>query len=398
MAGGESRYKGANMSFDRSLRALRAERRRHPWLVVVALLMLAGWVSWLVVAEVPVHESSVNARLEAEAAPHAVQARIAGRVITNRLALGRAVTEGEILVELDATELRKEVDAAIARRDGLAAQAKQLEQTIAGERRVLGERERALKLAVTEQRALASKAESEAAAAAVEAQRLAGLLEKGAVSAVEADAARALAAQLRDQAAAQQIKVRRLDAELEVERAQVARGLLDLDAQAVSFTGQQSVTANTIAALEARLEATRIRAPIAGVLGETANVGVGAFLAEGATVATIVPDGKIRIVAEVLEGAAGRVRAGQRARLRLDGFPWTQYGSVPARVERIGTQARDGRLRVELVVLPGANPAIPLEHGLPGRVDIEVERITPARFALRLAGQWVDPQESEPAP
>jgi membrane fusion protein (multidrug efflux system) len=379
------------MSFDRSLRVLKVEGRARPWLVGVAFLLFAGWGSWLGFAEVPVHASSVDARLEAEAAPHAVQARTAGRVTISRLGLGRQVSEGEVLVELDVTELGREIAAAVARRDGLSSQVKQIQDTLAGERRVLGERERALGLAVAEQRALASKANTEAAAAAVESGRLAKLFEKGVISNAEADAARARAAQLRDEATAQELKVKRLDAELEVERARVARSLLDLEAQAMMLTSQQSATANDVAALEARLEATKIRAPIAGVLGDVQPISAGAFLAEGASVATIVPDGRVRIVAELAEAAAGRVRPGQPARLRLDGFPWTQYGSVPARVERIGTQAREGRLRVELVVLPGVNPAIPLQHGLPGRVDIEVERITPARLALRLAGGWVDP-------
>jgi hypothetical protein len=33
--------------------------------------------------------------------------------------------------------------------------------------------------------------------------------------------------------------------------------------------------------------------------------------------------------------AMGRIQAGQRARLRLDGFAWTEYGQVSATVGRI---------------------------------------------------------------
>jgi membrane fusion protein (multidrug efflux system) len=81
------------------------------------------------------------------------------------------------------------------------------------------------------------------------------------------------------------------------------------------------------------------------------------------------------------------VRPGQPARLRLDGFPWAEYGTVAATVERVASEVRAGRVRVELAV-DGKHPfTVPLEHGLPGRLEIEVERTTPATLILRAAGQ-----------
>ena len=84
------------VSFERSLRALAADRGSRLWWVWVGLALLAGWSVWLLLAEVPIHVSSVSARLEAEAASHPVQVRTAGRVTTSRLGLGRTVTAGEI--------------------------------------------------------------------------------------------------------------------------------------------------------------------------------------------------------------------------------------------------------------------------------------------------------------
>jgi pyruvate-ferredoxin/flavodoxin oxidoreductase len=87
--------------------------------------------------------------------------------------------------------------------------------------------------------------------------------------------------------------------------------------------------------------------------------------------------------------ALGRIRPGQPARLRLQGFPWTQYGSIGAMVSDVASEVRDGRVRVELVIDPRAASPIPLQHGLPGTVEVEVERVSPATLTLRAAGQLV---------
>ena len=73
--------------------------------------------------------------------------------------------------------------------------------------------------------------------------------------------------------------------------------------------------------------------------------------------------------------------------MRLDAYPFTEYGTVPAAVLSVGTEALRGRVRVELRVLPGAAPAIAMEHGLSGTAIVEVEQVSPATLLLRAAGQ-----------
>jgi hypothetical protein len=92
----------------------------------------------------------------------------------------------------------------------------------------------------------------------------------------------------------------------------------------------------------------------------------------------------------------GLVRTGQKGWLRLDGFPWTEYGSVLATVTNVGDEVRDGRVRVELS--PQTNPHVKLQHGLPGTLEVEVDRITPAAFLLRKAGGLLaEPKKAETA-
>jgi membrane fusion protein (multidrug efflux system) len=135
------------------------------------------------------------------------------------------------------------------------------------------------------------------------------------------------------------------------------------------------------------MERRTIRAPAAGHVGETANVRVGQVLAEAAHVATIVASGDLRVVAGFAPAAFGRVRPGQRARIRLDAFPWTEYGALRATVANVATEVHDGEARIELTVDPASATRIPMQHGLPGQVDVTVEETSPASLVLRAAGR-----------
>src|SRR5262249_18529737 len=130
------------------------------------------------------------------------------------------------------------------------------------------------------------------------------------------------------------------------------------------------------------------RAPIGGRLEEVEDLRSGAVIEAGARVAVIVPSGTLRAVAYYDPATAvGRVRPGQRGRLRMHAFPWTNYGVLPAVVDRVGSEPRQDGIRVELLLRPEAGSRIPLQHGLPGVAEIEVDRLSPAALALDAAGR-----------
>ncbi len=138
---------------------------------------------------------------------------------------------------------------------------------------------------------------------------------------------------------------------------------------------------------ELQVERAQLRAPVDGVLGAMDGLGVGSAVAEGAEIATVVPVGDLKVIARFApEDAVGRVVAGQPARLRLTGFPWTQYGVLDATVSGVASEARDGLIVVELDPVEDPASNLPLQHALPGQVEVEVERVSPATLALRLAG------------
>jgi membrane fusion protein (multidrug efflux system) len=142
--------------------------------------------------------------------------------------------------------------------------------------------------------------------------------------------------------------------------------------------------------LEQKIDLHLIRAPIAGRIGHMVNLRAGAMVAERDRLCTVVPTGGLRAVAFFDPAtAAGRVRTGQHARLRMFGFPWTKYGMLLAEVDRVGNEPKDGLIRVELVLRLPQRTNIPLQHGLPGSAEVEVERVSPFALVLDAAGRFL---------
>ena len=139
--------------------------------------------------------------------------------------------------------------------------------------------------------------------------------------------------------------------------------------------------------LEHALSLHQLRAPVAGRIGDLVTLKVSEVVSAGQHLGTIIPSGDVHVVAEFApHRALGRIRSGQRAKLRLEGFSWVQYGAVPATVSRVGSEPSGGTIRVELRLDdPEAFP-VDLGHGLPGILEVEVERISPAELVLRAAG------------
>jgi membrane fusion protein (multidrug efflux system) len=163
-----------------------------------------------------------------------------------------------------------------------------------------------------------------------------------------------------------------------------------LETEIRRLEGEKTTHSAAIDRLSYDVEKRLVRAPVDGKLGEVATLRTGAVVQEGDKLGAIVPSGKLLIVAEFEPAAAlGRIHPGQTARLRLKGFPWTQYGSIAARVVTVADEIRDGKVRVECELAPGVFSTIPTQHGLPGAVEVEVERISPARLALRSAGDLI---------
>lgn len=375
-------------AFPRTTRSLRAERAGGLALGVLgAAVVLAGWLGWIALARVPVRATSESARLEAIGEPRLLAAALPGTVRAVHVALGAPVTAGELLVELDDDAARAALADATAARDGLAQQVERLSSTrdaltgagsLDEEARAAAGRAAEGKLAQT---ALALRRAEEQAA------QVRSLAASGAASAQEVEQADAAAQQLRFEQSIQRQLVSQLGSELGGARqvGQVELGRLEQQlAELRSALGSAEARRDAAELARAR---HRITAPVDGVVGAIAVREAGAVVEAGDPLVTVVPAGGVRVVAAFRPAdALGRIHPGQPARVRLDAFPWTTWGSLAATVERVADEPEPGgaTVRVELSIAPGS--PIPLRHGLPGAVEVTVDEASPATLLLRAAG------------
>ncbi|MGZ3687154.1 MAG: HlyD family secretion protein [Bdellovibrionota bacterium] len=146
----------------------------------------------------------------------------------------------------------------------------------------------------------------------------------------------------------------------------------------------------------------QIKASVTGVIGEKIpTLHVGSVVREGDRLGSLIPSGDLRVVGYFRPSAAlGRVHSGQVARLRLQGFPWAQYGSIIGRTTSVATEVRDGKIRVEAEINADSPSRVKLQHGLPGDLEVEVEKVSPATLLLRATGALLvrtpNPKEENP--
>lgn len=384
-------------SFSRTMRALDADGMSPALLGVILIAGLGGvWSSWLVVARVPVYQLSEAARLELESI-HPVASPVAGRVVSSALALGREVRAGDVLLEVEAERERLETAEERMRLASVSDEIQELHHEISAEEQVIEQTRRASRAAVAEATERLSAAEAAAGLAIDKVNRLKQLETRGLISAIDLENARAEDQSRRGELAAARMGIDRLRAEqLAAERGRRGK-IASLERERVGLQGLRAATVSTVARRESEAERRRIRAAVSGRLGEVNPVQIGAVIREGDRLASIIPQGQVRAVAEFGAPALGRLRRGQIARLRLDGFPWTQYGYVDAEVTSVASETREQRVRVELAVRRPASSAIPMQHGMPGAVEVEVERVAPIALLIRALGHGLSGSQASPS-
>jgi multidrug resistance efflux pump len=377
--------------FSRTIRSLNAERSKLSTAATVASVMiLGGWSLWFVAARVAIYETSEAARLEVDGAVHPIEAAVSGRVVRTGLVIGREVQAGEALVEIESDAQRLQLIEEEARASALTAQLAALREQTTDERRVQSEMRAAAPVAVDEAKARYEEAVAAARAASEEYRVLAGLRAEALVAELSVVKARAEADRLQAAADATKLAASRQDKDQRAKQSGQQAVVENLNRDTATLEGEIKMRAAIIERLKHEIDLRVVRAPASGKLGETAALQPGQFVREGDKLGAVIPDGKLRAVAEFAPPAAiGRIQVGQRARLRLDGFAWTEYGQVSATVSRTASEPRSGRVRVELAVSPESAPRVPSQHGLPGKVEIEIERISPAELAIRSVGKML---------
>lgn len=351
-------------------------------------VLLAGWLGWFFFGSVTVYEVSQHARLEVQQSAHSVSPLVPSKILANSLALGQEVRAGDVLVELDASAERLRLGEEEARLGSIAPRILSLRKEVASLEQAKG-RDQQSALAATQ----AARSRSEEASAGVEfakdnERRLKEESSIGGVAQIEAARAHAETQKLSASRDAAVSDIRRLETDAQTRAYQHQAQIENLTRAIVGFEGDVVTTQATIARLRQEIDRHIIRAPVSGTLGDVAQLGAGAYVAQGQKLATVVPRGGLVIVADFAPASVlGRIHAGQAARLRLDAFPWAQFGTIDAAVSRVASEIRDNLVRVEFVPNAASAPRIFMQHGLPGSVEVSIEKTSPAVLVLRTAGQ-----------
>ena len=378
-------------TFFRSLRSLEADNSQRSYLgLALAASLLTGWMLWFFLAHVSVYAVTNKADLEVDRAAHPVESIVVGRVVATHMVLDQEVKAGDVLVELDSDTQQFQLKEEKSQLSGANPQIRSRTEEIASEEQALVQDQQASKDALEEARAHYNEAEAAAKFAEAEAERLQKMYKAGVVA--ELDVNRSVADSQQRRAAADSLRyaVVRLEGEQRTRANERKARIEQLTGELNKLRGDQATAGVTIQRLEEEVGRRAIRAPIDGKLGEVAPLRVGTVVHEGEKLAAVIPTGKLRVVANFDPPVAlGRVRPGQHARLRLEGFPWAEYGSVGATVTNVASEIRDGGIRVEMALDSNSGSRIPLQHGLPGSVEVEIETLSPANLVLRKAGSWL---------
>jgi membrane fusion protein (multidrug efflux system) len=359
-------------------------------LLAMGLLVLGGWYFWAARAHVTLYEVSSEARVELDAATYPVQSPLLGRVVEAHLRVGQSVQRGEVLVEIDAAPEQLQMRQENIHAQGLELEAARLRSQVAAEESARAEERRTSQLSLEEADGRVREAEAASKYASAELSREQKMQQAGLIPPRELERADAEAHRLRATFETTETAARRLPQEQATRDRERDVRIRHLYSEIAALEEQRNTVNAGVQGLKYEVERRQIRAPIDGRIGECMILRPGSVVEEAESLASIVPSGQLWVVAQFpAEAALGRVQAGQAATLRLEGYPWAEFGSVSATVARVAQEMRNGKVRVELTINPNASFRGRLEHGMPGTIEVAVEHVTPLALVMRTTGQWM---------
>jgi len=156
-----------------------------------------------------------------------------------------------------------------------------------------------------------------------------------------------------------------------------------------------------------------LRAPASGVLVGFSGWSPGGFVTAGQSLGMVSPDDALLVETHVSPRDVGLVRVGQSARLQVDAYPYTQWGTLDGTVETISGDLGAGvaagatgaptpgfkvmvRPAVSHLRLPGGVRG-ELKKGLTLSARFLVARRTVFQLLYDDVSAWLNPQDQRPA-
>lgn len=153
-----------------------------------------------------------------------------------------------------------------------------------------------------------------------------------------------------------------------------------------------------------------LRAPASGVLLGFAGLSAGGYVSAGQVLGAVSPEDALRVETYVAPKDVGLIRVGQAARLQVDAFPYTQWGTLDGVVESVsgdmltGGTGTAGSVFFKVVVRP-AQTSLRLPGGVAGELrkgmTLSARFLVARRSLLQIlhedVSHWLDPKANPPS-
>jgi membrane fusion protein (multidrug efflux system) len=385
-------------------------RRRRPFLILGAVILAGALATGAYLLATADQESTDDAQVEADVVP--VAARVSGQVLRRLVEDNEKVTKGAVLVQLDdadfaarAKQAEGELLTARAQAAAADAQVRVIEAGAKGgfsSARAMFSGSKMSVLSAAAQLAAAraglERARADARKTELDLARDRQLVASKALpperldnSQVAYDAAHAALAQAQAQVAASE-ELRGVASA----RVDEAKGRLDqstpIEAQIATARANADLAHARVQVAEAALELARLQLSYTKVVvpedGLVSRVSVmpGQMIQVGQPLAELVPD-RTYVVANFKETQVGRMRPGQRVKVRIDAFPGRVFegklaslsGGTGARFSLLPPDNASGNFvkvvqRVPVRIAWVTRPDVPLQAGLSTDVTVVVGR------------------------
>ena len=151
------------------------------------------------------------------------------------------------------------------------------------------------------------------------------LAKEGAVNRIQILQQKNKVQMLRSEIAQSQASYREVQAELVKLRQDSLRNLADLDRQLLE--------------VNKAIEYEVLRAPVDGMIFDLKPSSPGYAAQANETLLQLVPLGTLEAKIYLTNRNVGFAKTGQKAQIRVDAFPFTEFGSIPGRLKRIGNES-----------------------------------------------------------
>lgn len=135
----------------------------------------------------------------------------------------------------------------------------------------------------------------------------------------------------------QRNKVEQLDSEVEVATADLEEVEAQLNKLKQESLREISELERQLVEVEDTITKEKLSAPIAGIVYGMVPSSAGYAASAGETLVKVVPGGEIEAKIYITNQDVGFMKPGMKAQIRVDAFPYTQFGSITGSLKSVGT-------------------------------------------------------------